>query len=162
MFRIGSSESLNVSDSEIQDILARVYVDSGFMPPERAKLAFTPIAVRSRGHLICARPENGEVLAGMAIVVPYDSPARLIADTDETELHLLAVSEAYRSVGLGRRLVRSAIDAASALGYRKMILWTQPVMTTAQRLYESESFVRVPGRDPNMNGINYLAYLRQW
>jgi hypothetical protein len=43
-----------------------------------------------------------------------------------------------------------------------MILWTQPAMTVAKKLYESADFVRAAHRDPTFNGIRFLAYEKQW
>ena len=162
MFRIDNPESLNVTDAEISDLLTSVYVGSGFTAPERAKQIFVPSAVRSRGCLLCARPEREVALAGMVIVVPPDSLARRLAHSDEAEMQLLAVSEPYRGAGLGRALVKAAIVLASSLGYRKMVLWTQSMMEAAQQLYQSECFVRAPDRDPTMNDIHFLAYQKQW
>lgn len=161
-FRLDNPESLSVADSEIGDLLTSVFVESGFTAPDRAAVLFSPAAVRHRGHLICARPQDEQTLAGMVIVVPPDSPARRLAHPDETEMHLLAVSPASRGLGLGRALVKAATAVASELGYRKMVLWTQPGMVSAQKLYESEGFLRAFGRDPTMNGIRFLAYEKQW
>lgn len=106
VFQIDTPGALNVSDAEIHDMLTKVYVDSGFTAPESARLIFSPPAVRSRGHLLCARPEGGAALAGMVIVVPPDSQARRLAHSDETEMQLLAVNVAYRRAGLDRALQR--------------------------------------------------------
>ena len=162
VFRIDSADSLNVTDPEIGCLLTEVYVESGLTSSDRAVALFSPPAVRSRGQLICARSQREAVFAGMVIVVPPDSPARHIAYPDETEMHLLAVRQAYRGFGLGRALVRAATAIASQLGYHKMVLWTQPIMTAAQALYESEGFLRASDRYPTMNGIKYLAYDKQW
>jgi ribosomal protein S18 acetylase RimI-like enzyme len=161
-FRIGSADSLKVADSEIGDLLRKSYVEAGFTSPERGEVIFAPTAVRGRGHLICARPQGNESLAGMVIVVTPDSPARRIANADEVELHLLAVDCEYRGLGLGRDLVETALDMANGLGYRKMILWTQPAMTVAQKLYESAGFGRTESRDPTINGLKFMAYEKQW
>ena len=161
-FRIGSADSLKVADTEIGDLLGKSYVEAGFTSPERAEAIFEPTAVRGRGHLICARPQGNESLAGMVIVVTPDSPARRIANADEIELHLLAVDSEYRGLGLGRDLVETAIGMANGLGYRKMILWTQPAMTVAQKLYESAGFGRTVSRDPTINGLKFMAYEKQW
>jgi ribosomal protein S18 acetylase RimI-like enzyme len=65
-------------------------------------------------------------------------------------------------LGLGRALVRAAIDVGDELGFHKMVLWTQPVMTSAQMLYESAGFIRGAHRDPIINGLRFLAYETQW
>jgi len=160
-FRIDSADSLNVSNVEIHDFLTRAYVKGGYTSAERGEVLFAPPTVRARGNLICARPKGADVLAGMVIVVTPDSPARRLANADEAELHLLAVDDAYRSLGLGRALVGAATDIARGLGFRKIVLWTQPSMTAAQKLYESAGFVRAAHRDPTINGMPFLAYESQ-
>jgi GNAT superfamily N-acetyltransferase len=161
-FRIASADSLEVADAEIGSLLNKAYVEGGFTSPERGEAIFAPSAVRSRGYLICARPLGAEKLAGMVIVVPPDSPARRLANSDEVELHLLAVDDAYRGAGLGRALVQAAIDLAHEHGFRRMVLWTQPKMIVAQRLYMSAGFARAVHRDPTINGMQFLAYEKQW
>lgn len=161
-FRIDSADSLKIADSEISDLLKRTYVEGGYTSLDKGELLFSPPAVRSRGRLICARPQGAKKLAGMVIVVTPDSPARRIANADEAELHLLAVDPRYRGLGLGRALVQAAIEVVHELGFRKIILWTQPTMAVAHMLYESAGFVRAAPRDPTINGLHYLAYERQW
>ncbi|MDD5057061.1 MAG: GNAT family N-acetyltransferase [Sideroxydans sp.] len=149
---------MKVADCEISGLLTSAYVDGGFTTSDKASVLFAPSAVRGRGHLLCARPQGGDKLAGMVIVVTPDSPARRLANMDEAELHLLAVADAYRGQGLGRVLVSAAISAAHEFGFQKMILWTQPTMTAAQGLYESTGFIRAAHRDPTINGLRFLAY----
>jgi ribosomal protein S18 acetylase RimI-like enzyme len=161
-FQIDTADSSNVADSQISDLLKSAYVESGFTTSDRAAVLFAPSAVRGRGHLICARPQEIDKLAGMVIVVTPDSSARRLASSDEVEMHLLAVDNEYRGLGLGRALVGAAIDVAQELGFRKMILWTQPAMTAAQKLYESAGFVRKAHRDPIINGLKFLVYETHW
>ena len=157
-FKIGPAVLLEISDTEISELLSRVYVDGGFVAPEVATTLFEPLAVRSRGRLICARDKQNLTLAGMVIVVYPDSPARRLAQGDETEMHLLGVKPDYREFGLGRLLVAAAIEDAKQAGYSKMILWTQLTMHAAHRLYESAGFVRLPGMDFNRGGRDFWVY----
>ena len=139
-FKIAAADFLKISDGEISELLEQVYVEGGFTTPGEAALLFEASAVRSRGDLICAREIGRSNLAGMVIVVPPGSPARRLAGSNEAELHLLGVKLEYRRHGLGRMLVEAAIERANHLGYAKIILWTQPSMTAAQKLYESAGF----------------------
>lgn len=148
-------------DEALAALLHRVYVGGGFTDADVAETAFTPEAVRARGLLLCARAEGG-ALAGTVIVVPPGSPARRLAAPDEAEMQLLAVDPAQRGRGVGAALVRAAIRAAREAGYRGMVLWTQPTMHAAHRLYEQAGFARSPGEDFARGGRAFQVYRRRF
>jgi ribosomal protein S18 acetylase RimI-like enzyme len=137
----------DVSDAAIEGLLRRAYVEGGFTPAEVAKTLFAASAVRARGELLVVRPAQGDELVGMVIVVPPTSPARKLAEADEAEMHLLAVAPEQRGHGVGGALVRAAVASARQAGWARMVLWTQPTMASARKLYEAEGFVRAPARD---------------
>lgn len=147
----------NASDSEIIKLLTDAYVGGGFTSPERAAIIFVPTSVRSRGKMIVARTTDG-AFAGMVIVVRPDAPARRIAEPDEAEIHLLAVDTAYRGHGLGRILVSKALESIEKMGFKNTVLWTQPTMIPAHRLYESLGFVRAHGRDAVLDETYFFVY----
>ncbi len=148
-FEIASADELALQDAELTALLNRVYVDVGYTNREEAHTLFAPDNVRRRGMLLVAREKETSVLAGMIILVPFDSPACRRAGEDEAELHLLAVAEKFRGCGLGRMLVETAIVKANQLGYAKLLLWTQPSMTVAQKLYTSTGFIQVGSFENN-------------
>lgn len=147
----------HITDSEINRLLTDAYVGGGFTSPERASSIFVPSSVRGRGKMITARTTEG-IFAGMVIVVRPDSPARRMAESDEAEIHLLAVDSIYRCQGLGRLLMASALQSIQEMGFDKAVLWTQPTMISAHRLYESLGFVRAHWRDPVLDGMLFFAY----
>ena len=65
----------------------------------------------------------------------------------EAEFRTLAVAPAGRGRGVGTALVRECIDRARALGRRRVVLSTQPMMHAAHRVYERFGFTRAPERD---------------
>jgi putative acetyltransferase len=59
---------------------------------------------------------------------------------DTCEMKRLYVRSAYRSQGLGKRLVEAALEQARTLGYSAMYLDTLPEMDAAVRLYQTFGF----------------------
>ena len=155
-FDIGTADLLKIDDIELSELLTQVYVAGGFTEPDEAVSLFEPSAVRKRGMLIVARETLHLSLAGLVIVVPPDSPARRLAQSNEAEMHLLGVKPEYRRHGLGRMLVESAIGRAKHSGYSKIILWTQTSMKSAQKLYEATGFIHVD--DIKRNGRDFKVY----
>jgi ribosomal protein S18 acetylase RimI-like enzyme len=146
--------------ADIESLLREVYVHGGFTESLAADSMFAGAAVFNRGHVLIARDLETQKLAGMVVVVRATSNARRFASSGEVEMHLLAVAPDFRRLGVGDLLVKSALDLARADGARKMILWTQPSMTDAHRLYQRHHFERTPGRDFEKSGRSFLVFER--
>jgi len=146
-----------VCDEELEALIRRVYVDGGFTRPDVASTLFAGASIRRRGRLLFLRDADHS-LVGTVIVVAPDSPARRIATAGEAEMHLLAVSSERRNGGLGRILVDAALRRARHDGYSRMVLWTQPTMHAAHRLYERAGFLRAPERDMLHDGRPFIVY----
>ncbi len=141
-------------------LLNDVYVGEGYTAPEIAASLFDERAVRQRGHVLLAMLPHagGAVVGGMVVVVPWTSPARRLAAPGEAEMHLLAVAAEARGQGVGAALIAGAIARARQEGARRMILWTQPTMRAAHRLYARAGFVAVPGRDFTVGGRAFSVH----
>lgn len=132
-------------DLQLHSLLWSSYVDAGFTDPEVGRAVFVSSAVHARGELWLAW--QAEVLVGAVIYVAPQSPGRRIASPAESELQLLAVSPAARRCGIGRALIEVVFDCARRDALERVVLWTQPEMLSAQRLYAAAGFRAAPGRN---------------
>lgn len=61
-------------------------------------------------------------------------------DDEVAKLRLFLLIEQARGLGLGRRLIEACIDHARAVGFQRMVLWTQDDLTAACNLYARQGF----------------------
>lgn len=61
-------------------------------------------------------------------------------DDGTAKLRMLYVDPIARGLGIGTRLVEECLRFAKQVGYKKMILWTNSVLTDARRIYDKFGF----------------------
>jgi DNA-binding MarR family transcriptional regulator/GNAT superfamily N-acetyltransferase len=79
---------------------------------------------------------------GHVFLVKHPSQART------AKLRLLFVEPSARGLGLGDALVTECIRFARSAGYRKVVLWTQSILTAAHRIYQRAGF-RLVNEEPH-------------
>jgi putative acetyltransferase len=62
----------------------------------------------------------------------------------EFEVAKMAVTPEFQGAGIGRKILEAVIDAARAMGARRLYLETNHTLTPAIRLYESVGFRHIP------------------
>lgn len=97
--------------------------------------------------------KQGDVLAGCCALRPLSS-----ADySNAAEMKRLYVRPAFRSMGIGRILAESILEAARIAGYSCVLLDTLDDMEAARALYEELGFTEVPPFYYNpIAGAHYL------
>jgi DNA-binding MarR family transcriptional regulator/GNAT superfamily N-acetyltransferase len=61
-------------------------------------------------------------------------------DRETARLRLLYVDETARGAGLGRKLVRLCAEFAREKGFKRIVLWTQSILSPARSIYASEGY----------------------
>ncbi len=73
------------------------------------------------------------------------------AAADGARLRWFIVAPEFQGIGIGRRLIREAVDFCREAGYSRIFLWTFKGLDRARALYESEGF-----------RLNLEHDIRQW
>lgn len=127
-------------------LLKRVYVGDGYTSAERAEVFMQRGAFEAGGEMLVARGSAGTVVGAVLHLFP-NGPLSQVARDGEAEFRVLAVAPEARGQGIGEALVMACVQRARAAGAPAVVLWSQPTMPAAHRLYERLGFARVPDRD---------------
>jgi len=73
------------------------------------------------------------------------------------KLRLLYVEPEARGHGIGRKLVDSALKFARSAGYEEVVLWTNPLLTSARKIYEASGFVMMEERTEQAFGGDFVS-----
>ncbi len=142
------------------DLLHRVYVGEGYTDGTRAAEMQRRERLEPEGTFLIAIDDSERVM-GAVLYLNEDSTLKQLARTGEREFRVLAVHPDARGAGVGEALVRACIERAVFDHAAGLVLWTQPTMLAAQRLYERLGFVRDATRDTSdPRGFTRLVYMR--
>lgn len=89
---------------------------------------------------IAETPDNQPVGCIFLVNDDNDKSADDRSSGQTCKLRLLLVEQSARGSGLGNQLVDECIDFARSVGYRRMRLWTNAVLTSARKIYEAKGF----------------------
>ncbi|MFO1244116.1 MAG: bifunctional helix-turn-helix transcriptional regulator/GNAT family N-acetyltransferase [Ramlibacter sp.] len=73
------------------------------------------------------------------------------------QLRMLILTPSARGLGLGARLTDECIAFARSKGYRKMVLWTNSILTAARDIYARRGFTLVTSEPYNAFGHDLVS-----
>ncbi|GII21054.1 GNAT family N-acetyltransferase [Planosporangium mesophilum] len=96
--------------------------------------------------LVAVDTRTDRLLGSVTFVLPGSRYAEL-AGPDEAEFRMLAVDPAAQGLGVGRLLVDECLRRAAEAGRGAVVICCRDFVVSAQRLYTSMGFHRIPERD---------------
>lgn len=91
---------------------------------------------------------NGEIVGAVFLVSD---------DAQTARLRLLYVEPSARGHGLGKQLVGQCVGFAREAGYRKIVLWTHDVLTSARKLYQEAGFRLIESEPRRSFGVDVVS-----
>ncbi|MGD0588363.1 MAG: GNAT family N-acetyltransferase [Thermoplasmata archaeon] len=89
-------------------------------------------------------PPRGSLFLAFADGMPVGCGALKSLGRYRAEIKRIYIRPSSRGSGLGRRITRTLVNRARALGYQSVALDTLPTMTAAIAIYRSEGFEPIP------------------
>lgn len=136
-------EIINYNEKYKEDLkrLTLEWLEKDFiLEPEDIKFIENPTNyVIDNGGFIFLAQCNNEIIGTVSL---------LKIDNNKYELAKLAVTEKYKGLKLGRRLMQVAIDKCKAIGAKQIILYTAKKLEVAYNLYLRLGFVEIMEEKP--------------
>jgi ribosomal protein S18 acetylase RimI-like enzyme len=144
--------------ARIAALTVDVYVGGGLATPAYAPELADVAGRAGRSELLVVRDAGGSVVGSVALVLTGDF-GNVITSDEEAAFRMLVVDPVAQGRGIGELLVATCLERARAAGKRRMVISTDPLMTSAHRLYERFGFTRLPERDWRPEpGVELLVY----
>jgi ribosomal protein S18 acetylase RimI-like enzyme len=148
----------------IAELTAGVYRDEGYAGEEYLAQLADVAGRAARAQLLVARGPGtdgrDDVVGSVALVLDGEF-GEVLESADEAGFRMRVVDASARGRGVGERLVTACLERARAAGKRRVVISTDPRMSSAHRLYERLGFTRLPERDWSpMAGIDLIVYAR--
>jgi len=118
--------------------------DYTFEPYVAKPLAEFVLSATERERLWIAEAD-GKVVGSVGIVRTSEYTA---------QLRWLILHPDVRGLGLGKQLVREAVNFSEASGYNSLFLWTISNLEAAIHLYKSAGFVKTEEKSHRLWGVN--------
>ncbi len=87
--------------------------------------------INTEGGGLWVAEVNGEVVGSIAITKSNDTLA---------QLRWFVLDERYQGMGIGKRLMETAINFCKEQNYKSVFLWTVSILETARYLYQKYHF----------------------
>ena len=97
----------------------------------------------------CFIAERGGENVGASFVVRKDATT--------AKLRMVIVDPSARGLGVGRQLVEACMQFARDAGYTRMTLWTNDVLVSARRLYQSLGFEMIASEPHHSFGVDLVS-----
>jgi ribosomal protein S18 acetylase RimI-like enzyme len=146
-----SPQEFDALRSIFQDYANEIKIDLCFQGFAAELAALPGDYAPPRGTLLMALAD--QALAGCCALRPLDA----VDYPNACEMKRLYVRQAYRSTGIGRRLVEAMLEFASLAAYDCVLLDTLDDMESARALYQDLGFEEIPPYYHNpVAGAHYL------
>lgn len=148
LIEVKSNEGYELAKELFKEYSSKIGVDLSFQNFEQELLNIKSQYARPKGIIYIAYNNKEESIGCFGIRAFDDSVC---------ELKRMYLKNAYRGLGIGKKLLEKSIEVAKELDYQKMRLDTLPTMHSAISLYEKMGFYEIdPYRFNPIEGTKYF------